>query len=256
MSSFYAQTLTELNMPRDARILVICGGALDREELLNSGYSSVTISNLDERMRGDEFSPYCWSSQDAEGLSYSNESFDYCIVHAGLHHCGSPHRGLLEMYRVAAKGVLVFEARDSLLMRLGIALKRVPEYELHSVRDNEFKWGGVRNSPIPNYIYRWTEREVRKTIASFAPHTQHTIRFFYGLNLPDERLPFDSSRHFRWLSKPFGLGVYLIASLFPRQGNQFGFYIPKPNRGALMPWLKSPTQVNEQFKTSRTLGGW
>jgi hypothetical protein len=34
---------------------------------------------------------------------------------------------------------------------------------------DEYLYGGVKNTPIPNYVYLWTEREVTKTISSFAP---------------------------------------------------------------------------------------
>jgi ubiquinone/menaquinone biosynthesis C-methylase UbiE len=86
--------------------LVVCRGEFDRDTLLEEGYTAVTISNLDDRVRGDEFAPYAWSFQDAEALSFPDRSFDYCIVHAGLHHCASPHRALLEMYRAARRAGL------------------------------------------------------------------------------------------------------------------------------------------------------
>ena len=78
-------------------------------------------------------------------------SFDWAIVHAGLHHCASPHRGLLEMCRVARKGVVVMEARDSMLIRLAARVGLVPNYELETVAIANFAIGGLRNSAIPNY---------------------------------------------------------------------------------------------------------
>jgi SAM-dependent methyltransferase len=253
MSSFYADTLGKLDLPRDANVLVICGGEFDRETLLECGYSTVTISNLDERMRGDEFAPFAWSSQDAEQLTFPTESFDFCIVHAGLHHCASPHRAMLEMYRVARYGILVCEARDSLLMRIAVALKRVPSYEAGAVRAHGFRWGGVRNTCVPNFVYRWTEREVEKTIASYAPHAPHKIRFFYGLRIPKERLPFHFSRRLQWISAIFDNGINLFARAFPKQGNLFAFYIPKPNERCIFPWLKSRTEFNEQYHSTTAL---
>jgi ubiquinone/menaquinone biosynthesis C-methylase UbiE len=178
MQSFYAEILRKTGIPRDQSVLVVCGGEFDRNTLLEEGFASVTISNLDERMRGNEFAPYAWSFQDAEGLTYPDGSFDYCVVHAGLHHCASPHRALLEMYRVARRGVLAFEARDSLLMRAAVRANKVPLYEACAVRSHGFRYGGVRNTCVPNYIYRWTESEVEKTIASYAPHAPHRIRYY------------------------------------------------------------------------------
>lgn len=255
-SFFYSRILTRVRLPHDATILVVCGGDLDREMLLKCGYTHVTISNLDERLQGNEFAPFAWSFQDAESLSFPDSSFDYVIVHAGLHHCASPHRGLLEMYRVARKGALVFEARDSLLMKVGIALKRVPSYELHAVRDNSFRWGGVRNSCVPNFVYRWTEREVMKAIASYAPEAPHRIEFFYGISVPDERIPFSSTQGLRWLSTLMRGMIVLIGKALPKQGNQFAFYIPKPGEDGLFPWLRSRTEINMEYTATKTLGGW
>jgi ubiquinone/menaquinone biosynthesis C-methylase UbiE len=101
MDNFYALTLTKLLnrgvLDRGHRILVVCGGRPDQEVLLGLGFQKVTISNLDERMTGNEFAPFEWSYQDAEALSCGDAQFDFCIVHNGLHHCYSPHRALLEM---------------------------------------------------------------------------------------------------------------------------------------------------------------
>jgi ubiquinone/menaquinone biosynthesis C-methylase UbiE len=59
---------------------------------------------------------------DAERLTYGDGSFDVVIAHAGLHHCHSPHRALLEMYRVARKAAIAFESRDSRLIRTAVRL--------------------------------------------------------------------------------------------------------------------------------------
>ena len=90
MTSFYADTITKLKIPPDATILVVCGGEHDRDILMECGFTHVTISNLDERVVGDEFHPFQWFFQDAESLSFADNSFDFVFVHAGLHHCASP----------------------------------------------------------------------------------------------------------------------------------------------------------------------
>ena len=185
MPSFYQEILAELDWARDARVLVVCGDALDREVFLACGFCNVTISNVDERIQDHGFfAPYSWSYQDAENLKFPDNAFDYAVVHAGLHHCASPHRALLEMYRIASQGVLCFEARDSALMRMGKRLGLVPDYELAAVTANQQRWGGVRNTCVPNYVYRWTENEVEKTIASNAPHAPHTVRYSIACAYP------------------------------------------------------------------------
>src|SRR5918997_5026895 len=114
---FYHQTVVRLQAdgwlrPEDD-LLVVAGGKADREVLLAAGVPTATISNLDQRLTDDEYAPFAWSFQDAENLDFPDESFDVCLVHQGLHHCRSPHRALLEMYRVARRGILVFEPQET-----------------------------------------------------------------------------------------------------------------------------------------------
>lgn len=232
---FYIDTLRKLvasgQLDPHASTLVVAGGSKDRAALLEVGFTRVTISNLDPRMSDHGFAPFDWAFIDAENIAFKDDAFDQVIDHMGLHHCGSPHRALLEMHRIARKGVLVFENRDSVTLRLAVRLGVVPAYELDAVRGNEFLYGGFRNTAIPNHVYRWTEREVTKTIASADPAHRATIRFFYNLRYPAERI--GSMKGLKRLALqglrlPFG--VY--AAIFPRQANEFGFFIDKVSRRA------------------------
>ena len=131
--SFYAQTLSRWLPDKDATILVVGGGTNDRNVLRDLGFRSVVISNLDPRTDRVAFAPYAWKLQDAEDLDCADESFDFVIVHAALHHCASPHRALLEMYRVARRALVFFESRDSLLMRFLERLGFTQRYETTAV---------------------------------------------------------------------------------------------------------------------------
>lgn len=84
------------------RVLVVCGGRTDKLILERCGFRDVVISNLGVRPAGKELGAFRWSEQDAERLTFDDESFDFVIAHSGLHHCYSPHRALLEMYRAPA----------------------------------------------------------------------------------------------------------------------------------------------------------
>lgn len=210
--------------------LVICGDEFDKNVFSEFGFSNVTISNLDQRATPDQFKPFNWAFEDAENLSFSDNEFDLVVVHAGLHHCRSPHKALLEMYRVARKTVLVFETRDNLLVRIGCQFGLVSDFEIEAVVSNDYQFGGVRNSEIPNFIYRLHEREVFKTIQSYAPEIKPNIEFFYGLNLPIERFQLHKNKFLvgcAYLSFPF---IKLLTLLFPKQGNLFAFSISKPNQ--------------------------
>ena len=223
---------------KDMSVLVICGTAKDKTVFSQLGFTNVTISNLDPRLPVGEFSPYNWSFQDAENLGFPDAHFDFIVVNAGLHHCHSPHRALLEMYRVAKSGILVIEARESLLMKLALALGFAEEYEVCNVVTEGLEFGGVKNSLIPNYVYRWTEREVEKAIASYAPHARHSIEFYYDLKFPFSTL---LDRNPIYLIT--ALALYPLAKaagkVFPRQSNLFAFAIKKPALPeALVPWLR------------------
>lgn len=183
------------------------------------------------------YEPYQWEKQDAENLSYSDDEFDWVFVHAGLHHCASPHQALCEMLRVAKKGISVFESRDSVLNKISNRLGIVPEYELEPCVLSDGKYGGWRNTHVPNYVYRWTEREVKKTVNSFLPHYIHKFNFYYGLTVPTQRLAMSSSFQKRFIGQiAQGIGP-LFKFLFPRQCNNFAFFVSK--YGPLQPWLKA-----------------
>ena len=242
--SFYLETLKTLiaegKLDPAAPTLVVAGGGKDRATLMEAGFTDVTISNLDERMVGDEFAPYAWSFIDGENLPVEPGRFAQIIEHMGLHHCGSPHRALLEMYRCAGRSVLVFENRDSLAMRLATRLGFVPVYEFEAVAGNGYRYGGYRNTAIPNAVYRWTEREVEKVLASYDPARHVPVRYFYGLRLPHQRVNLIRSplkrAAFRAALAPFSL----LVRLFPRQMNEFGFFIDK-RAATPQPWIDPQT---------------
>jgi hypothetical protein len=105
------------------------------------------------------------------------------------------------------------------------------------VRDGHGLHGGVEDTLVPNYVYRWTEREVLKTILSFAPHAEPQIDFRYGHALPATSGSTRRSRRLliRWLTPSYKL----FALAFPRQQNLFLFTISVPRgRDRLRPWLK------------------
>lgn len=251
MSSFYSDTIAKLiaegAIDPAASTLVVAAGLYDRAVLLDLGFSDVTISNLDERMRGDEFAPFKWQFLDAENLDLEDESFDQVFVHMGLHHCGSPHRGLLEMFRVARRAVLVFENRDSLSMKFASRIGLAADYEFEAVADNDFQYGGWRNSAVPNRVYRWTERDVEKTLASWDPAHDVPVRYFYGLRLPQVRIDMMSNPLIRTLFRTCFLPIRLLSKLAPKQMNEFGIFIHKEAR-TLRSWMDPQTgQMSRAF---------
>lgn len=234
VASFYAGTIAALvhsgALDPLASTLVVCGGALDAAILRNAGFTQVTVSNLDQAM--SDVDPFTWAWQDAEALTYHDGAFAQVIEHNGLHHCASPHRALLEMYRVASRVVLAFEPRDSLALRIARRVGLTGNYEIETVADHGGVSGGVRNSAVPNFVYRWSKREIEKTIASFDPTGPASHRFFHGLAMPDYAC--QSARR-KALIRALTPAAKALVAFAPAQGNRFAFLVEKPV--SRFPWL-------------------
>ncbi len=84
--------------------------------------------------------------------------------------------------------------------------------------------------------FRWTEREVVKTIRAADPAHVEQIEFFYGLRLPTLRFEHVNAPARRIALKLMAPAVKAFVKLLPRQGNQFGFVITKTGR--LRDWLE------------------
>jgi SAM-dependent methyltransferase len=246
---FYLATLQGLLedgwLGLDSSVLVVCGERYDRDVFYGLGFRRVILSNLDSRMRSEDVAPYTWSRQDVENLGFEDGEFDFVVVHQGLHHCRSPHRGLLEMHRVARRGVLAFEPRDTRLVRLGVKIGFGQEYEVAAVAANELQCGGVGNGATPNFVYRWTEHEIEKTIHSVAPEGRAGFRYFSALRVPEGRIQSMKNRMVAGMLRTVLPGVRLIAALFPKQGNCFAFAITKVRN--LHPWMKDEVTVDEDW---------
>lgn len=238
--AFYSKTIENWLKDKKATILIIGGGEADYKVFRSLGFENVVISNLDSRLKGDEFSPYQWNFQKAEELSYDDAQFDYVVVHAALHHCESPHKALLEMYRVAKIGLIAFESRDSLLMKLLVWMNVTSDYEQLSVYYADCKFGGINNTDIPNYVYRWTEREVEKTISTYAPYARHIFQYQYGSDVP-AGVAFEKKNQVKKIIISAIKPLYsLFVMLFPRQQNLFAFSVSKPSiPDDLHDWLKA-----------------
>jgi ubiquinone/menaquinone biosynthesis C-methylase UbiE len=250
MADFYIDTLRQLLargvLRRDMKVLVVCAGEYDRRVLLECGFTDVTLSNLDAppvysgiiTIQGESVAPFAWSFQDAERLKFDDGEFDVVLAHSGLHHAQSPHRVLLEMYRVARTGIVVFEPVDNPVTRLGVRLGLGQEYEVAAVAATGCRFGGQRNTPIPNYVYRWTRREVEKTVLSFAPVGKHRFLYFYALRFPWFRSRMLTRRILDTVFLALTPAAWCATRLFPRLSNNFAFVVLKPNLpDDLHPWL-------------------
>ncbi len=179
MDPFYCKVVNDLIKDRNASILVCGAHYADRDLFNHLGFKNVLLSGMDDR--DFDHTPFKWVKENAESLSFPDKSFDYVVIHSAIHHTQSPHKVLTEMYRVGKKGILAFEGRDSLLIRIAEKLGFTQKYEVAGT----YPGNGVNSTDIPNFIYRWTEREIEKTIKTFSPCFKHKFQYRYGTLYPD-----------------------------------------------------------------------
>jgi SAM-dependent methyltransferase len=243
--SFYGDMLSGLleegAISRKSSVLVVCGGDVDAQTFLSLGFDNVTLCNLDDRMQADGksvFAPYKWSFEDAESLTFENESFELVVVHSGLHHLRCPHKGILEMYRVASRVVLCIEPHDSWFTRLGVRLGFGQDYETLAVYANNCLYGGVANSEIPNFVYRFSSHEIVKLIQCGNPIAPSRVRAAYRTRVPYERAARLKNPVYRFLIPLFGSVLTILGRYVPVLANNVAFTVFKPSiPGDLMPWL-------------------
>lgn len=232
----------------DDSVLVQFAGSFDETVCAEVGLTNCTFTNIapDTHSTGEtsavEF--------DAHRMPHPDRSFDHVIGHSGLHHCSRPHEALHEMYRLARKTVLFVENQDSLMMRAATRAGVVTWHELPAVIDGEYRSGGVDGTGVPNFVYRWTRREVRKAVASFDPAYDIPIEFHAEWNLGFGRVATRilqrklglSERQADWT---FEKAHKLLNATVARQGNIFAATIRK-DLATLHPWMASPTEMKRQ----------
>lgn len=235
-------------------ILVLAGGPNDYNALMNSGFNNVTITNIATHAKDFDYSPYNYGKADILNLEYKDQSFDFVFLSAALHHLYSPHHGLCEMLRISRKGILVIESSDNFLSRLSRKLKLGLDYEVDALLADGT--GGVNNTHIPNFVYRWTKSEVKKTVNSYLPETINEFHFLHNQQIPFARIKREKNilkKLMLYAALPL---LLLLKYLFPSQSNEFCFIIEKTTN--YHPWLLkennstvlNKTYLNKNFKTN------
>ena len=209
--------------------ILVLGASSDEASLFYKlQFRRVTLSNIDlAQLKGAEKYKFEKKKIDFKNLfKIKNNSYDYVVVHASIHHTSKPHNVLLEMYRIAKYGILIIESNDSFVMRLSVKLNFSEDFEKSALNENTYV-GGVDGSNIPNYVYRWTEREIKKLFYSYQPDKKINIIFNYQDNIFNEGL---SNNSIKKIIITFSyLFLKIIFFLFPKQKNLMSIYIDKKN---------------------------
>lgn len=232
------------------RVLVTCGGNLDRVTLLEAGFTNVLVTNLAPHGGHQDYSPFPWEHQDIENLSFADGSFDIAIVHSGLHHCYNPARAIGELCRVSRKCVIAFEPYETWLTRFGAKIGYGQMYEDHAVHGNKGMSGGVANTEIPNYVHRFNESEVKKFARTLRPYAESPVRFYRALRPNTGRFKLHHNPLLR-ISFSLALPVLqLLSRLIPSINNNLCFVIQSPGPEHFHRWIQNDhgvPRVNQEY---------
>ena len=111
-------------------------------------------------------------------------------------------------------------------MRLSVKLNFSEDFEKSALNESNYV-GGVDGTNVPNYVYRWTEREIKKLFYSYQADKKINIIFNYQNNIYNEHL---SNNFMKKIIITFSyIFLKIIFFLFPKQQNLMSIYIDKKN---------------------------
>jgi ubiquinone/menaquinone biosynthesis C-methylase UbiE len=98
-----------------------------------------------------------FSAQNAEFLTFEDNSFDYVFCKDALHHVPRPYLAMHEMLRVSKRGVFLIEPRDHFVDQAPFfwIYKMLRRFFFLPSEDHGFE-------SIGNYVYTFSEREFKK----------------------------------------------------------------------------------------------
>ena len=103
-----------------------------------------------------------FKKENAENLSYDNNTFDYVLCKESYHHFPRPYIAVYEMLRVAKKGIVLIEPVDigiqmPLMVYMKNMLDKISPKLINKVWKNRFSF-----EVVGNYVYKISEREIEK----------------------------------------------------------------------------------------------
>lgn len=164
-------TIGDGRLATEARFIENCGC-----EALPTDISVELLAEAKRRGLVDDY-----SEENAEELSFDDESFGYVLCKQSYHHFPRPYIALYEMLRVADRGVVLIEPNDSelhgnvpsepLLRRLLNGLKRLRDDDDRVLEPPIFE-------PSGNYVFSISRREIEKVALGL----DHAAVAFKGIN--------------------------------------------------------------------------
>jgi ubiquinone/menaquinone biosynthesis C-methylase UbiE len=124
------------------------GAGHDAFRLLRAGFKEVLATDLDDTvLQQTKQSGHITECkvENAEKLSFADNSFDFVLCKEALHHMSRPYMGIYEFFRVARYGVVIIEPQDPWIDWPCRIDATSPHYEA-----------------VGNYVYQFSARELEK----------------------------------------------------------------------------------------------
>ena len=154
----------------------------DANALLSLGVKDVMCTDISDKLLriGNEngfINQY--SAENAENMSFENESFDFVLCKEAYHHFPRPHIALHEMFRVSKVGVILIEPCDAKISTpffdiLFPFIKKIRR----KILNREYDDSGHAFEPVGNYVFSVSERELEKV--QLGMHRRHLA--FHSIN--------------------------------------------------------------------------
>jgi SAM-dependent methyltransferase len=104
-----------------------------------------------------------WSHQNAEKMTFEDDSFDYVLCRESYHHFPRPYIAVYEMLRCAKKGVVISEPLDPLSRTSPLlALCNILDTKRNPLRSAGVWKNRFSFETVGNYVYKVSPREFEK----------------------------------------------------------------------------------------------
>ena len=154
----------------------------DAHFLLSSGVSNVHCSDISDTLLKHGHSKGFineYSVQNAESLTFDDDSFDFVLIKESLHHFPRPYTALHEAFRVASKAVIVIDNSDDFSLYSFILCF------VKSISSNKYPFwmNQFLFEPVGNFVYKTSKKELSKFMLGL--HYRH-IAFNYTCDVYEE----------------------------------------------------------------------
>lgn len=170
----YDSLLPLLHNYKDAKWLTIGDGkyGTDAHYLLKHTPNVLPTDIAEDCLKMAKESGYIpdYRIENAEYLSFENDSFDFVLVKESYHHFPRPSIAVYEMLRVAKKGIILIEPNDpNIQSPQKFQFKKAAFWFIHGIKNSIkrllgkeifYEYGGYETAG--NFVYTISEREIEK----------------------------------------------------------------------------------------------